>query len=47
MKKLVIQIPCLNEGPTLPRTLRDLPTHVPGIDVIDVLPWCTTRDLGQ
>ena len=37
MKKLVIQIPCLNEGPTLPRTLRDLPTHVPGIDVIDVL----------
>ena len=37
MTKLVIQIPCLNEGPTLPQTLRDLPTHVPGIDVIEVL----------
>ena len=37
MKKLVIQIPCLNEAPTLPQTLRDLPTHVPGIDVIEVL----------
>ena len=34
MKKLVIQIPCLNEGPTLPQTLQDLPTRVPGIDVI-------------
>ena len=37
MKKLVIQIPCLNEGPTLPQTLQDLPTRVPGIDVIEVL----------
>ena len=25
MKKLVIQIPCLNEGPTLPRTLFSIP----------------------
>jgi len=37
MKKLVIQIPCLNEAPTLPQTLRDLPTQIPGIDIIEVL----------
>jgi glycosyltransferase involved in cell wall biosynthesis len=35
--KLIIQIPCLNEAATLPATLADLPTHVPGIDVIEVL----------
>ena len=37
MTKLVIQIPCLNEAETLPETVRDLPTHIPGIDVIEVL----------
>ena len=37
MKKLVIQIPCLNEAATLPATLEDLPRSVPGIDVIEVL----------
>jgi glycosyltransferase involved in cell wall biosynthesis len=37
MKKLVIQIPCLNEAATLPATLQDLPRAVPGIDVIEVL----------
>ncbi|HVJ26467.1 MAG TPA: glycosyltransferase family 2 protein [Vicinamibacterales bacterium] len=37
MKKLIIQIPCLNEAETLPATLADLPTSVPGIDVIEVL----------
>ena len=37
MTKLVIQIPCLNESQTLPQTLRDLPTRVPGIDVVEVL----------
>src|SRR5262245_8781945 len=37
MKKLVIQIPCLNEADTLPATLRDLPRRIPGIDVIEVL----------
>jgi glycosyltransferase involved in cell wall biosynthesis len=37
MKKLIIQIPCLNEAQTLPLTLADLPRHVPGIDVIEVL----------
>ena len=37
MTKLVIQIPCLNEALTLPDTVRDLPRHLPGIDVIEVL----------
>lgn len=35
--KLVIQIPCLNEEQTLPRTLADLPVQLPGIDEIEVL----------
>jgi glycosyltransferase involved in cell wall biosynthesis len=35
--KLIIQIPCLNEAETLPATLADLPTTVPGIDVIETL----------
>ena len=35
--KLIIQIPCLNEAETLPRTLRDLPTAIAGIDVIETL----------
>jgi len=37
MAKLVIQIPCLNESATLPATLADLPTRLPGIDAIEVL----------
>ena len=37
MTKLIIQIPCLNEAETLPQTLRDLPTSLPGIDVIELL----------
>jgi len=35
--KLIIQIPCLNEALTLPATLADLPTSVPGVDVIETL----------
>ena len=35
--KLIIQIPCLNEAATLPATLADLPTSIPGIDRIEVL----------
>lgn len=35
--KLIIQIPCLNEATTLPGTLADLPTSIPGIDIIEVL----------
>jgi glycosyltransferase involved in cell wall biosynthesis len=37
LKKLIIQIPCLNEATTLPATLADLPRSIPGIDVIEVL----------
>jgi glycosyltransferase involved in cell wall biosynthesis len=37
MSKLIIQIPCLNEADTLPQTLRDLPTGIPGIDTIEIL----------
>ncbi len=37
LKKLIIQIPCLNEAATLGATLADLPRSVPGIDVIEVL----------
>ena len=37
MTKLIIQIPCLNEAATLPQTLADLPTVVPGIDAIETL----------
>lgn len=35
--KLVIQIPCFNEQETLPQTIRDLPTTLPGIDQIEIL----------
>jgi len=35
--KLVIQIPCFNEAETLPATLADLPTTIPGIDIIEVI----------
>jgi glycosyltransferase involved in cell wall biosynthesis len=37
VKKLIIQIPCLNEASTLPAVLRDLPASIPGIDVIETL----------
>jgi len=37
VKKLIIQIPCLNEASTLPATLADLPRRIPGIDVVEVL----------
>ena len=35
--KLMIQIPCYNEEKDLPRTLRDLPKTIPGINVIEIL----------
>jgi glycosyltransferase involved in cell wall biosynthesis len=35
--KLVIQVPCLNERETLPRTLADLPRAIEGVDEIEVL----------
>jgi glycosyltransferase involved in cell wall biosynthesis len=37
LKKLIIQIPCLNEAATLPATLADLPRSMPGIDVVEIL----------
>lgn len=36
-KKLIIQIPCLNEADTLPVTLACLPRQVPGYDVVEWL----------
>jgi glycosyltransferase involved in cell wall biosynthesis len=37
VKKLIIQIPCLNEAATLPATLADLPRAIAGIDLIEIL----------
>ena len=37
MTRLIIQIPCFNEASTLPGTLRELPTSIPGVDEIEVL----------
>ncbi len=37
MKKLIIQIPCLNEAVTLPATIADLPRTVSGFDIVEVL----------
>ena len=35
--KLIIQIPCFNEEHTLPETIRDLPSEIEGIDIIETL----------
>lgn len=35
--KLIIQIPCHNEEHTLPGTIHDLPSHIEGVDSIEVL----------
>ena len=35
--KLIIQIPCLNEEQTLAQTIADLPSAIPGIDIIEYL----------
>ncbi|HIJ49468.1 MAG TPA: glycosyltransferase family 2 protein [Nitrospinae bacterium] len=35
--KLIIQIPCLNEELSLPKTLEDLPKQIEGIDTIEIL----------
>jgi glycosyltransferase involved in cell wall biosynthesis len=40
-KKLIIQIPCLDEADTLPVTLADLPRQVPGYDVVE---WLVVDD---
>ena len=35
--KLIVQIPCLDEEETLPRTLQDIPRQLPGVDVVEIL----------
>ncbi len=35
--KLVVQIPCYNEEHTLPRTVRDIPRAIPGVDRVEIL----------
>lgn len=35
--KLIIQIPCLNEEQTLQATLAELPRHIDGVDIIEIL----------
>jgi len=35
--KLIIQIPCLNEEASLPKTLEDLPKKIDGINTIEIL----------
>ena len=37
MKRLIIQIPCLNEEATLPVTLKDIPKMIDGIDEIKIV----------
>ncbi len=37
MRKLIIQIPCLNEEETLPTTLAALPREVSGVDQVEWL----------
>jgi glycosyltransferase involved in cell wall biosynthesis len=41
MTSLIIQIPCLDEEATLPRTLADLPREVPGFDRVE---WLVVDD---
>ena len=41
MAKLIIQIPCLDEEATLPRTLADLPREVAGFDRVE---WLVVDD---
>jgi glycosyltransferase involved in cell wall biosynthesis len=31
--KLIVQIPCLNEAETLPLVMRDMPRHIPGVEI--------------
>jgi len=35
--KVIIQIPAFNEAETLPATLADLPSRIPGVDTIEIL----------
>ena len=48
-RKLIIQIPCLNEAEALPITLKDLPRHMPGYDVVEwlIIDDGSTDDTGE
>lgn len=35
--KVIVQIPCLNEEKTLPRVLKSIPRHIPGVDSVEIL----------
>ncbi|MGB9499504.1 MAG: glycosyltransferase family 2 protein [Dissulfuribacterales bacterium] len=35
--KLIVQIPCYNEEKTLPRTVKDIPRDIAGIDKVEIL----------
>ncbi|MFZ2632811.1 MAG: glycosyltransferase family 2 protein [Desulfosalsimonadaceae bacterium] len=35
--KLIVQIPCFNEENTLPQTVADIPRHIEGVDVVELL----------
>jgi len=35
--KVIVQIPCYNEEQTLPEVMRDMPRHIPGVDVLETL----------
>ena len=35
--KVIVQIPCLNEEHTLPQTVADIPTEIPGVDAVELL----------
>ncbi len=35
--KLIVQIPCFNEEHTLPQTVADIPRHIEGFDVVEIL----------
>jgi glycosyltransferase involved in cell wall biosynthesis len=37
VKKLIVQIPCLNEAETLPITLGDIPRAISGVDAVEIL----------
>src|SRR5690348_13773332 len=35
--KLIVQIPVLNEADTIAEVIRDIPRHIPGVDIVEVL----------
>ncbi len=37
MTRLIIQIPCYNEEENLPRTLKEIPRSIPGVDRVEIL----------